>query len=295
MSPKEDINLLLTVRKMGVPRQIWMYWHAGASALPPECRLCVDTYRKHNPEWSLTIVGDDTMATYIGDDLANLILTSGLRVSHKSDILRIELLAQHGGIWADMTTICTESLVWLDSYPDTQLFVFSRDSLPEISSWWLACPEGSHPVKMWRDEFLRIIEANEWKAIDEYFVFHSTFKSLYKNPVFSSMCLDCPVLDAAEAHVLQHELNNPLTDRFRQVVAKGLCNKIYKLKGRSQGSIDLSEGTGATHLFSSILRIENYAATPTQSRWPAITIITLLALTSGYILLSLHGLWLMVS
>jgi hypothetical protein len=65
---------------------------------------------------------------------------AGISPQALSDILRINLLAQHGGVWADATCFCCRPLDdWIDDHAKAGFFAFygpGRDRL--FDSWFLA-------------------------------------------------------------------------------------------------------------------------------------------------------------
>jgi hypothetical protein len=193
----------------------------------------------------------------MGQELAHKIVTSKMRKSHQTDLIRIYLLATYGGVWADLTTICTRPLDnWVQKYTKAQFIVFTRDHTCDISSWWLACPKSSTVAKMMYEHFLDDIEQNDWKELDEYFHFHMVFKKLCQtNSKFKHLYNRSPKLSSHNAHIFQDSdksLNKPLTNSIKQRVDAPFTSGIYKLYGRSQGSMDISHGTGARYLLDNV-------------------------------------------
>lgn len=235
------------------PRIIWMYWHSGAENMPEECKKCWETYKKYNPLWEIIIVSDNNLLCYLDDYISSNIKKSTLRVSHKSDLIRIALLNKYGGVWADLTSICVDSLEWIQQYKNASILLFSYDTKDDISSWWIACTRNSIISSIFYNEFVTLIEKNNWKYISEYFVFHELFKKLCRtNPIFLEEYNKSPILSSKRAHILQKDLNSSLNTEFIKNV-NNLDNHIYKLKGRSQGSINIHGNTNAAYLFDYLL------------------------------------------
>ena len=243
-----------------IPRNIWMYWHAGKAHMPVECKMCHDTYRKQNPQWTITVVSEETLPRYMDPGLARNITQSRMRKSLQADLIRIYLLARYGGVWADLTTICTRPLDnWIQSQTQAQLLLFTYDTPCSISSWWLACPKASKMAWMVYTHFLRDIVQNKWQELPDYFHFHAVFEKLCRtNAEFQRLYRYSPRLSSKDAHKFQDaekSLKRPLTRAFQVRVDSPFSNAgIYKLYGRSQGSMDVSPGSGARYLLDQILR-----------------------------------------
>jgi hypothetical protein len=76
------------------------------------------------------------------------------RKAHFADLVRFNLLARYGGVWADSTVLCA---VGLDSWlPLVQVgspfFVFSNPGPDRlISNWFIVSTNSSTAIKEWRD------------------------------------------------------------------------------------------------------------------------------------------------
>ena len=70
---------------------------------------------------------------------------SGLSLNHQSDLIRLALLSEYGGVWADATTFCINPLdEWIDDYAKSGFFVFSKPGPDRmISNWFLASEKGN--------------------------------------------------------------------------------------------------------------------------------------------------------
>ena len=128
------------------PKIIWMYWNKGFVNLPKECLPSYNSYKKFNPEWEIKFLDDNILHKYIDDidiNTINKMKSNNVRVSHISDLLRLCLLKKNGGIWADITTLCTKKLDdWISKY-DSELLFFSYKTIEIISSWWFCAKKDS--------------------------------------------------------------------------------------------------------------------------------------------------------
>jgi capsular polysaccharide synthesis protein len=128
-------------------------WLQGFDNAPMIVKKCYASWATHNPGWKIVFLDEDNIDKYI-DLRAPGIKHENITKQAFSDLARINLLAQHGGIWVDATCFCCVSLdTWLNEYMDSGFFAFykpGRDRL--ISSWFLACTKNCHLVSKWRDE-----------------------------------------------------------------------------------------------------------------------------------------------
>jgi len=82
---------------------IWQYWEGPQS---PFISLCHETMGRQNPQTML--LGPEDVARLGGSHI--LEATEGMRPFRRSDILRLWLLYQYGGIWIDSDCIATAPL-----------------------------------------------------------------------------------------------------------------------------------------------------------------------------------------
>ena len=156
-----------------IPRTIWTFWD-DADKVPAIVQMCIATWRKHNPDYSLTVLTMDNHMKYTGGVDVRKIKHNDSK-QRASDFVRLLVLAEHGGVWCDASTICLQSLDWvqrkLSSNPDADFVGFYLDGwtriqqFPVIESWWFACIPRSPLGCAWRDEFMGM---QEYPSIDAW-------------------------------------------------------------------------------------------------------------------------------
>lgn len=160
---EQDINLLTRpVSKTPIPRQIWMYWES--EQLPTEVGIFVDKIVRENPNYQVTVINNLNIKHYLPD---LTFVHHDMRPSHKSDVIRLELLHRYGGIWMDATIILNRSmdeLLAVNGEGCYDLIAFYRDgstldkNYPVIESWFLAAPAQNAFIGRWLHYFRPIIE-----------------------------------------------------------------------------------------------------------------------------------------
>lgn len=113
---------------------IWVYWSAGIENSNIIYQLCADNIRRNGLEsgFQLNIVSDDNIHEYLDNSTIESI---SYATSHqasliksqyiKYDLIRLALVARHGGIYMDLSYILLENLDWLVNiaqYPSNLVF-----------------------------------------------------------------------------------------------------------------------------------------------------------------------------
>lgn len=145
-----------------IPRQIWMYWESVK--LPAEVQIFVDKIARENPSYALTVINNLNMHEYLPD---LKFVHPDMRASHKSDVIRLELLHRYGGIWMDATIILNrtlDELLAVNAEQQYDLVAFYREEsirdrdYPVIESWFLAAPKNNAFIGRWLQCFRPIVE-----------------------------------------------------------------------------------------------------------------------------------------
>lgn len=82
---------------------IWLFWWQGESAMPDLVKTCYKYICKNNS--NVTLLTKDNIKGYvhIPDIIYKKVASGGISYTHLSDILRLTLLAERGGMWVDVT------------------------------------------------------------------------------------------------------------------------------------------------------------------------------------------------
>lgn len=85
---------------------IWMFWWQGLDAMPPIVRKCYDLACAHAPENHPVILltqQNYSQNVHIPEFILEKVKSGVITLTHFSDILRMSLLYEHGGLWMDAT------------------------------------------------------------------------------------------------------------------------------------------------------------------------------------------------
>jgi len=95
-----------------IPAPIWVCWLQGEDNAPALVQKCIASIRHNAGKHPVVIVTESNidqylkLPTYIKDKHQNGLISR----THFSDVLRVCLLAEHGGLWLDSTVFCCRSI-----------------------------------------------------------------------------------------------------------------------------------------------------------------------------------------
>lgn len=184
-----------------IPKIIWIYWHQGWSQAPYLAQKCLQTWQEKNPSWEVRMLDAENYREYA--DLSFDGWDAG--IAHKTDVLRLTLLKQHGGVWVDATSICQTPLDdWLPSAAYSGFFAFERPFRDRIlANWFLAATPGDPIVTQWEKTALEFWGKPGARAY-AYLIHHYMFEHLCRtDAAFSQLWKRVPKHSAQPAHIGQ--------------------------------------------------------------------------------------------
>lgn len=157
-------------------KTVWLFWWQGEEAMPPLVEKCYESVKQNLKDWEIVLITEKNcnqyavFPTYILEKLHE-----GISLTHFSDLLRLELLIKHGGLWLDATVLCTSGDI-PKSILNSDLFVYraqkpGADGRATTMSSWM----------MWAKTNNRILMATQamlyayWERnndLSEYFLLH---------------------------------------------------------------------------------------------------------------------------
>ncbi|QLE58181.1 capsular polysaccharide synthesis protein [Nostoc sp. TCL26-01] len=145
-------------------KTIWILWLQGWDDAPWLIKQIAESWEINNPDWKVEYLTLNNVHQYV-DDIDYLYdQTKDIEPQHKADIIRLSLLKNHGGVWADATMLCMQPLSsWVEEAvkpaglwmyhgsgggmpkhgPAIWFIVSEKDSLI-INKWKNACDEYWH-------------------------------------------------------------------------------------------------------------------------------------------------------
>jgi capsular polysaccharide synthesis protein/polysaccharide pyruvyl transferase len=182
-------------------RVIWTCWLQGRDRAPRLVQRCLSSWERKNPGWQVRCLDQRLVRRYL--DLPDL---RGKVITHASfsDVIRILLLREYGGVWVDATLYCHRPLdQWLESCLAERFFAFRQPAADRLlSSWFLAAGLDDPLVSAWCEKTLTYW--SQRTRAESYFWFHDLFAELYQSDRRFKEAWDrVPRILAAGPHAIQ--------------------------------------------------------------------------------------------
>jgi Capsular polysaccharide synthesis protein len=135
-----------TTGDLHVPRTIWFVWFQGVENGPEVVRRCHESWLSRNPGWKVVTLDEASLPAVTSLDYASGNLASQ-SPNHRSNLVRLELLARYGGVWADATCLCVRPLdEWLPANLGSGFFAFARPTADRLLSTWFLAASPANPL-----------------------------------------------------------------------------------------------------------------------------------------------------
>ena len=211
-------------------RTIWICWLQGIQNAPLLVRKCRDSVMRNRGDWNVIFVDEQNMREYV--HLPEFILTKWkkgiISNQHFSDILRLQLLSEHGGLWLDATVYMTETVPNYIVRHD--FFVYSHehqnDENVSIDNWLIYSRRGNPILMAFRDIVLLY-----WKEHDfacHYFFGQMLFQIIIDK--YPEQWEKIPYVCDLIPHTLHHEIFRCFDEQRMKEIEN--LTPIHKLSNR---------------------------------------------------------------
>lgn len=191
-----------------IPKTIWIYWDRGEEGAPDLVRHCIASWRDQNPGWEVCVLDAATAAKTV--DLPHD--PAGISVQSYADLLRLRLLRERGGVWADATAYCLAPLdEWLPPLAQMGFFAYTwtRNDLwfiwpgmrRTLTNWFIASEPEGMIISRWEEASFDYWEDRKKPLI--YYWPHVLIDYLYlTNRPFRHLFKDVPKVGCYGAHLV---------------------------------------------------------------------------------------------
>jgi len=214
---------------------IWIYWRQGEENAPAIVRKCINSVRRNAGNHHVIVLNERTMADYLvmPDFIEKKHQNGKIKEALYSDLLRISLLLEYGGIWCDATCYMTEKI-----YPiieGASFFMFNKSLLyantipSECSSWFIKAGKGNIALQKIRNILFHYYHNHSW--LPDYYIFHVTHGLLvHTDKEVRRLWESKPYICNMNPHVFLFSFSEPYNEKmYRHILNSCFIHKLtYK-------------------------------------------------------------------
>ena len=158
--------------------KVWVCWFQGMENAPAIVKKCYNSLKENLVDKEIIVITSENMHEYV--DMPEYIIEKWkkgyITNTHMTDLLRLELLIKHGGMWIDATVLCTGKEI-PEYFFDSDLFMYQslkpgRDGQCMYISSWLICAKTNNKILMAARELCYEYWKKNKDLIDYFLVHH---------------------------------------------------------------------------------------------------------------------------
>ena len=189
---------------MNFEKNIFLLWLQGWDKAPWLQKKVLESWIINNPDWNVILIDQNNLVNYVKD--IDYIYDKNKKITPqaKSDIIRLSLLKNHGGVWADSTLLCMQPLNhWVfDALKNSGIWMYhghgsNLNSELGPASWFIVSEKNGYLISKWKmhcDSFWR-----KKKKVNNFFWMDGLFKDLlFNDEKFKNKWLKTPFLYCEE-------------------------------------------------------------------------------------------------
>lgn len=179
---------------------IFILWLQGWENAKWLNKQVVESWEINNPDWKILLIDLVNLKDYVSDIDYVYDINKNISPQAKSDIIRLSLLKNHGGIWADATMLCMQPLDhWVhEAVEPVGLWMYhgcgggmSKEVGP--ASWFIVSKKEGNIISKWKEACDSYWNSNNFASnyhwMDELFC-----KLFHENDEFRESWLKVPYL-----------------------------------------------------------------------------------------------------
>ena len=185
-------------------KNIFLLWIQGWDNAPWLQKKVLKSWKINNEGWNIELIDINNLKNYTKD--IDYIYDPSKKISYqaKSDIIRLSILKNHGGVWADSTLLCMQPLSnWAFEATEKSGFWmyhghgYGLDSNLGPASWFMMCKKNNLIISKWKKKCDLFWEENN--STFDYFWMDGLFKELIeRDKLFKRNWINTPFLYCEE-------------------------------------------------------------------------------------------------
>lgn len=191
---------------------IWILWMQGYDSAPPIVKKCIDSVKKSTSH-PVNLITDENIYTYydfpdyIRSKLKNGIITK----AQFSDILRMTLLAEYGGLWIDATVFVPKSIpeeIFKKEFFTCKRYPVESGYVSQYrwTSFLNGCQKNCVVQRAAKDLFFEYWRKNDY--LIDYLLVDYTLLIIYNNILRAKNLIDTLEYNNTEIEELQNIMND---------------------------------------------------------------------------------------
>lgn len=225
---------------------VWILWLQGLEDAPKIVKKCVQNIYKYLSNYDIHIITAQNYMEYVS--LPDFVVKNWkkgiISNTHFADIMRTELLIEHGGLWIDSTCYIMKEIP--EYIFEKKLFMFTykciEDNTIKCNNWFIYSQPNNRTLKIIRDLLFEYWKKE--KYLKEYFLWQFFATMAFEK--YSEDYRDIYYLTDETPHYLGRNLLKKFDEEYWKILSD--ISFIYKLNYKFDKSLPI-EGTYLEYIY----------------------------------------------
>ena len=212
-------------------RTVWICWLQGRDNAPELVKACINSIENNLKDFNIVILTEENISKYtmLPVHVMKKYNEGKITRTHFSDILRVSILCEYGGLWVDSTVLCTDG-EFTEKIIEMPLFVYKvmnldrNDEEAIMASSWLIAARSNNPILCLTRDLLY----EYWKSHDylvHFFLVHLFFALAARK--YKDEWDNIPMYNNRSPHTMMFELGDMFSEERWEELKK--MSSFHKL------------------------------------------------------------------
>lgn len=190
-------------------KYIWCFWYQGFDNVPDVVKKCVESIQIHSCGYKLVLLDKNNYSEYV--NIPEIILKKVedkiITLTHFSDILRLALLSQYGGVWVDSTNYIVS-----DVFKKFDNMIFNSNRIN--NQGWCGFFMGGQPNKLFCFAYEMLIDYNiKEDGLINYFLIDYVLMIANKYVKDCDKIIEMSNINESNIFLLEQKFNDEYNER----------------------------------------------------------------------------------
>lgn len=211
---------------------VWVCWFQGEANMPETIRCCFESIKKYSSCSEVRLITMENFNQFVSipQYIIDKVQNGKITLTHFSDILRCNLLAEYGGVYIDAGLLLTNELQLLElPFFSVKLHKPENDCSYVSEYRWLAGFMGGvkgNALHMFMRDFLNAYH-KKYSTLIDYFLVDYTIATAYNNITSVKKMIDAVPYNNEDIYYVGNNLFSPLKENELKTVLQN--TRIYRI------------------------------------------------------------------
>lgn len=198
-----------------IPKIIWVFWWQGEKSMPSVIKVCYNSLQRNANGRKVILLDQSNYTQYahLPEYIIDKLVQGKISFTHFSDVLRVALLKDYGGLWMDAAIFVTKPIPLHDGNFYSPRLNEELQNTAHMSQWVIGVMEAPKQMPLFLYMYDLLIAY--WKKYDgvfSYLMFDCFIKYGYEHIDWIKNLLSQRPIESPDLHSSRYTFSNEVDD-----------------------------------------------------------------------------------